>query len=630
MSCIPISDYGIIGDSRSAALVSRDGSIDWWCVPHFDSPSVFGRLLDQERGGFLAVHPIASYQARRHYLDSTNVLATTFETAEGRAELLDLMPALTEAQKRRRLLPYREIVRRIEGIAGTVVFEIRFAPRFDYGNVVPRLESRDPYDVRAQVGHRLLHLRSDIALAVEGARARGQLTVRSGERHYLVLAYSEDAPSIYPNLGAAAELIALSLDFWQAWSAPCRYNGPYAEAVLRSALALKLLAYAPSGAIIAAPTTSLPEDLGGVRNWDYRYCWLRDASMMVRVLCDLGFHRESHAFGQWLLHATALTHPAFQVVYTAFGNARIPERVLPFLRGYGDSRPVRIGNAADDQLQLDVYGEVFGAIERLYREIGTIDGDTIHLLVDAANLVARRWREPDDGIWEPRSGRRQNVYTKVMCWSALDRAARIARAVGIPSDVERWERTKEAIRTLVLRDGFNTRLGSFVSTLGGDQVDASLLRIPFVGFLPGDDPRMLATIGTIRRILGRRDLLHRYLGDDDGLPGREGAFLACSFWLVASLALAGRIAEAHALFRRLLTHANDLGLYSEEIDPETGALLGNFPQGLTHLALINAALTLQQVEESGIPRTAADKTRRGPPRRAGGPGASPGASDSRS
>ena len=631
MSCIPLAGYGLIGDSRSAALVSRDGSIDWWCTPHFDSPAIFGRLLDEDRGGFFSVRPVGAFRAHRRYLGPTNILETTFATADGTAELTDLMPALTEEQKHHRLMPYREIIRRLEGTAGTVTLAITFTPRFDYGSIVPRLESRGPYDVRAQVGHRLVHLRSDVPFLVEGTRASCLLTIQPGERHYFTLAYSEDAPSVYPHLGAATdEVIGLSLAFWRAWSAQCRYDGPYAEAVLRSALTLKLLAYAPSGAIVAAPTTSLPEDLGGVRNWDYRYCWLRDASMMVRVLCDLGFQRESHAFAQWLLHATALTHPAFQIVYTPFGNARIPEQVLSFLRGYCGSRPVRVGNAADDQLQLDVYGEVFGAIEYLHREVGTLDGDTRRLLVGAADLVARIWCEPDDGIWEPRSGRRQNVYSKVMCWAALDRAGRIARAAHIRADVDRWERTKEEIRAVVLRDGFNPRLGSFVSTLGGNRVDASLLRIPLVGFLPGDDPRMLSTIMAIRRNLGREDLLYRYLGVDDGLPGREGAFIACSFWLVASLAMAGRVEEGHALFQRLLGRANDLGLYSEEIDPATGVFLGNFPQGLTHLALINAALTLQKAEGRAARPSGGDRTRRELPRRASGPAGSREGSGSRS
>ncbi len=620
MSCLPLRDYGIIGDSRSAALVSLDGSIDWWCVPHFDSASMFGRLLDQERGGFFSIRPAAAFRAHRRYLGPTNILVTTFTTPDGTAELTDLMPALTEEQKRRRLMPYREMIRRLEGTAGAVSFAITFAPRFDYGEIVPRLESRGPYDVRAQVGHRLVHVRSDVPLAVEGCRASCRLTIRPGEHHDIVVAYSEDAPSVYPCLGTDLdEVITLSREFWQRWSAQCGYDGPYAQAVLRSALVLKLLAYAPSGAIVAAPTTSLPENLGGVRNWDYRYCWLRDASMMVRVLCDLGFHRESHAFGQWLLHATALTHPALQIVYTPFGNARIPERVLVFLSGYCGSRPVRVGNAADDQLQLDVYGEVFGALEHLYRELGTIDDDTRRLLVNAADLVARIWKEPDEGIWEPRSGRQQNVYSKVMCWAALDRAIRIARSAGIRADLDRWERTKSEIQSTVLRDGFNARLGSFVRVLGGDQVDASLLRLPFVGFLPGDDPRVLGTMAVIRRTLGRGDLLYRYLDVDDGLPGREGAFVACSFWLVASLAMAGQLDEAHALFQRLLARANDLGLYSEEIDPDSGRFLGNFPQGLTHLSLINAALILRRAETRSTPMAAGGRTFRGSTRRENAP-----------
>jgi GH15 family glucan-1,4-alpha-glucosidase len=425
--------------------------------------------------------------------------------------------------------------------------------------------------------------------------------VRSGERFYLALAYSNDAPSVYPNLGDAAEQeIAMSLDFWRAWSAKCRYSGPGSHAVLRSALALKLLTYAPSGAVIAAPTTSLPEVIGGVRNWDYRFAWLRDASFTVGALHRLGFEDEGFAFVEWLLHATALTHPALQILYCVYGNAKLPERTLPQLVGYCDSRPVREGNDAYAQFQLDVYGQVMRALRDYYHGGGPLDSDTRGLLVGIADLVAKRWSEPDNGIWELRSGRVQNVYGKVMAWVALDGAIQVAREAHIRADVDRWVQAKDAIRSTVLREGFNPRLASFVAILGGEQLDASLLRLPSVGFIAGDDWRMISTIAAVRRSLAVGDFVYRYRGVDDGLPGQEGPFLACSFWLVSSLALAGQLDESLALFTRLLSRANDLGLFSEEIDPETGGFLGNFPQALTHESLINAGLTLQRVDSGDI------------------------------
>jgi len=505
------------------------------------------------------------------------------------------MPALTEEQKRCWLLPYREILRRVQGVAGAVEMEAVFAPRPDYGQVIPHLELRGPHDACSTVGHQLFHLRSDLPFSRADARARSRFVVRSGERHYFALAYSESVPSVYPNLGEAAEReIAMSLDFWRRWSAQCRYDGPFAAAVLRSALTLKPLAYAPSRAVIAAPTTSLPEAIGGVRNWDYRYCWLRDASFTVAALYDLGFSAEGDAFVQWLLQATALTHPALQVLYTSYGNAHIPERTLTDLTGYRNSRPVRVGNAAAAQFQLDVYGEVLGALKRYYHQGATLDADTRGLLVGAADLVARRWNEPDHGIWELRAGRVQNVHGKAMAWFALDCAEQLARAAGIRADVDNWARTKEAIRSVVFRDGFNGQLNSFVSTLRGQHLDASLLRLPLIGFIKGDDPHILSTITAVREHLGVGDLIYRYRGVDDGLPGQEGAFLPCSFWLVSSLALAGRVDEARAMFARLLSRANDLGLFSEEIDPANGEFLGNFPQGVTHVALINAAWHLNR------------------------------------
>ena len=594
---LPLSDYGMLGDCRSAALVSRGGSIDWCCWPNFDSASVFGRLLDHEKGGYFAIRPVGPFRCRRRYVGPTNVLETTFETPDGMARLTDLMPALTEDQKRRRMMPFRGILRRIEGVEGRVLLEAIYSPRPYYGQPVPRLESRSPNDVFGQSGKILLHLRSDLPLAAEGPDVRRRFAVERGTRHYFALGFSEDAPAVYPSIGDEAEReIQMSLDFWSGWSSTLRYSGPYLDEVLRSALVLKLLTYAPSGAIVAAPTTSLPEHVGGVRNWDYRYCWLRDASFTVRALYELGFHTEGHAFMDWVLHATRLTHPALQVLYNVYGESYIPEREMSHLDGYRGSRPVRVGNNAFSQFQIDLYGEFMDALERYYNEVGTLDSDTRGLLTGAADLIARRWSEPDNGVWEMRSGRMQYVHGKVMAWAALDRAAAIARRAGIRGAVEHWERAREEIRAAVLARGFNPQLNSFVRTFGGRHVDGSLLTLPLVRFIPADDPRMVSTIEAVRRLLGEGDLIYRYRGVDDGLPGQQGAFLTCSFWLVGSLALAGRLEEAHSTFCRLLSRGNDLGLFPEEVDPASGEYLGNFPQALTHIALINAALTLQQAE----------------------------------
>ncbi|MGI5836798.1 MAG: glycoside hydrolase family 15 protein, partial [Chloroflexota bacterium] len=463
--------------------------------------------------------------------------------------------------------------------------------------IVPRLESRGANSVVCQTGLDLFHLRSDLPLNADGADLLQRFTLRPGDRHYFGLAFSQDAPSVYPSLNDdAEEIIDMTLDFWRNWSEHCSYTGPYSEAVLRSALVLKLMAFAPSGAIVAAPTTSLPEEIGGVRNWDYRYCWLRDASFTVRALYSLGYYVEGDAFIQWMLHATRLTHPALQVMYNLYGETHLPERELDHLEGYCGSRPVRIGNGAISQFQIDLYGEVMAALEHYYNITGTLDSDTRNLLIGAADYVARRWKEPDHGIWELRSGKAQHVHGKVMAWRALDCAARIARRSGIANVADSWDRVKEEIRVEILTRGYNQRLGSFVRVFGGQDVDGSLLTLPLVGFINGADPRMNSTIDVVQRQLGVGEFIYRYRGIDDGLPGQEGAFLTCSFWLVGNLALSGRVRDAYRTFEALLSRANDLGLFPEEMDPKTGRFLGNYPQALTHIALINAALTLQQAE----------------------------------
>jgi GH15 family glucan-1,4-alpha-glucosidase len=595
---VPIADYAVIGCTRSVALISRGGSIDWLCWPRFDSASIFGRLLDLEKGGFFAIHPAEAHEARRCYIDGTNVIETTFTTTSGTARLLDLMPVVTEEEKKTRLSPFRQLLRRIEIIDGEMPIELVYAPRPDYARITPRLEQRGD-SIHCAWGARVLNLRSDAKFDIDQGTATAQFTLRAGESRTFALGFDDHTPSVLPRLGDAD--IDGTIKFWQTWSSQLTYDGPHRALVLRSALVLKLLTYAPSGAIIAAPTTSLPELIGGVRNWDYRYCWLRDASWTVTALYDCGFADEGAAFVDWLLYSTRLTQPHLQMLYDVFGEARMPEKTLDHLAGYRGSRPVRIGNDAHGQLQLDVYGEVLGAIEEATRRGEKLDRYIQRLLRRLTEIVCDRWQEPDAGIWEKRGGARQHVHGKVMAWSALDSAQRIAKRCHMKIDDARVEKAKAEIKEMVMTRGFDAQRNTFVGVFGENAVDASLLFIPRIGFIDPTDPRMLGTIEAIRSDLGHDDLLYRYdtRETDDGLPAGEGAFLACSFWLVEALALANRIDEARKLFDDVVRRGNDLGLFSEEIDVHSGELLGNFPQALTHIALLTAALCLAEAEEKG-------------------------------
>lgn len=592
----PISDYALIGDCRSAALVSRDGSIDWLCWPRFDSPSIFGALLDARRGGRFQVRPAGRFRSERRYLPESNVLETTFHTAGGAFALRDLMPVAAEEEKRAALFPEHEILREVEGLAGDVEIEVTYEPRPGYGTIQPEIRQRGPLGLQADIGRVALTLLSNLPLGVspDGRSAYGAARVRAGERHYLSLSCSTEAPAVIPLLGEPARArVARSDRWWRAWAERCGYDGPYREAVLRSALALKLMSYAPSGAIIAAPTTSLPEALGGARNWDYRYCWLRDAAFTLRALFALGYREEGAAFLQWMLHSTRLTWPELQVLYTVFGEARIPERRLPHLEGYAGSRPVRIGNDAHDQLQLDVYGEVIDAAARFAREGGRFDRDTARLLSGLGQTVCAQWREPDEGIWEGRAGRFHHTHSKALCWVALDRLIELHGTHALPIDVAHFRRERDAIRDTIERRGYNEQLGSYTRLLDGDDLDASLLTLPLYGYTGAAQPRMASTCARIHERLGRDGLIYRYAeGTRDGLPAGEGAFGICSFWAVECRASGGDLAGAVAAFERLIGYANDVGLLAEEIAPETGAALGNVPQAFTHVGLINAALTL--------------------------------------
>jgi len=594
----PIGDYALIGDCRSAALVGRDGSLDWLCWPRFDSPSIFAALLDTERGGRFRIRPVGSYETERRYLPESNVLETIFRTPSGAFALRDLMPVATEEEKQTSLLPEHEILREVEGLHGEVTLEALYAPRPQYGEIQPVIEQRGPFGLRCQTDGAVITLRGELPLELAGddGHASGTAEVRAGDQKYLSLIYSTEAPAMAPPLGdLARDRISRSERWWRDWASRCEYEGPYRAAVVRSALALKLMTYAPSGAVVAGPTTSLPEKLGGERNWDYRYCWLRDASFTLRALFDLGYPEEGDAFLHWMLHATRLSWPELQVLYDVFGADHLPERTLPHLSGYAASQPVRVGNDAYGQLQLDVYGEVIDAAARFAHAGGQFDRETANMLAGLGRTVCARWQEADEGIWEGRGGRFQHTHSKVLCWVALDRLIDLHQRHQLPVDVEQFRRERDTIRATIEERGYNDRLGSYTRVLDGDDLDASLLTLPLYGYIDAAHPRMAATCARIHERLGRDALIARY-GEStrDGLPAGEGAFGICSFWAVECQARGGNLAGATAAFERLLGYTNDVGLLAEEIDWETGAALGNFPQAFTHVGLINAALTLAE------------------------------------
>lgn len=592
----PIADYALIGDCRSAALVSRGGSIDWMCLPRFDSPSFFGALLDAGRGGRFRVAAAGPSQVSRRYVGHSNVLETTFTTPQGVLRLTDAMAVADEATKTRTLWPDHELLRGVECIDGEVVVEVLYQPRPDYGATPASLRPGLYKTILCESRSSVMALRSSVPLAISKDRgtAAGQLRLRAGERGMIGLSFADGMAAVLPADGDCAwQMIADSIAWWEAWAAQMTYDWHYRDVVRRSALLLKLMTYAPSGAMVAAPTTSLPEKLGGIRNWDYRYCWLRDASLTLRALVDAGFADEGEAFVSWILHATRLTQPRLQILYDVYGESDLPERELPHLEGYGGARPVRVGNDAAGQLQLDVYGEVIDAVYLYIEHGGRIDRTTGHMLCGLGRTVCALWQEPDEGIWEPRSGRRHNTHSKVMCWVALDRLIMMKEAGRISGSIDGFAEVRAAIRAAIEARAWSEELGSYTAAFDGRHVDASLLRMATSGYADPRSHRMYRTVARVREHLEHNGFLYRYL-QPDGLPQGEGAFVICSFWLVEALALQGNLDGAIAEFERLVAAANDLGLLAEQIDPDSGALLGNFPQAFSHIGLINAAETLAE------------------------------------
>ena len=593
----PIGDYGLIGDMHTCALVSKAGSIDWACFPRFDSASVFGRILDWSKGGFFALAPRGVYSVTRRYLDNTNVLETAYETPNGRAVLTDFMPvtANVEHPRPRELRTRRQIVRILRCERGSIEFEMRCEPRFDYGGIVPHTGLLSEYLGLAHGGRDAISIFCTVPMRMESDGYLADGTLYEGGQFSVSVTFEDDVVSRLEPLDEADLLGRLdeTMRFWQDWAGRCTYKGEYQEDVVRAALTLKALTYAPTGAIIAAPTTSLPEVFGGVRNWDYRYTWIRDGTFVLYALFILGYTEEANDFKRWMEWSTLGRARDLQIMYGLTGERRLTEIELPHLEGYKNSRPVRTGNGAHSQFQLDIYGEIMDSAHLYRRFGGTMDPEYWGYLRHVVNFVLDHWKEPDDGIWEARTDRQHYVFSKVMCWVALDRAIRAATSLEMPGEVGKWMQAREEIRSEILTRGYDADAGSFVQHYGSKGLDASALLLPLVGFLPATDPRMLSTIAAIETHLTTPEgLVYRYRGFNDGLGGDEGAFLVCSFWLVDNLVFAGRTNKARALYEKLRTYSNDLDLYSEEINPKTLELQGNFPQAFTHLGLINGAVQL--------------------------------------
>ncbi|MDQ3264131.1 MAG: glycoside hydrolase family 15 protein [Myxococcota bacterium] len=579
----PIEDYALIGDTRTAALVGRDGSIDWLCLPRFDSGACFAALLGDPHHGRWSLAPVQGGQSQRRYRPDTLVLETTFQTRGGKVRVVDCMPPDEEIPN---------LVRLVEGVEGEVRMRLELVIRFDYGWVVPWVTQTDGM-LRAVGGPDALVLRTPVPTHGENLTTVAEFTVRAGEQVPFVLSWHRSTQPPPPAVDASAAVAAAEA-WWRGWVGTCSYQGPWREAVTRSLITLKALTYSPSGGIVAAATTSLPERLGGVRNWDYRYCWLRDATFTLYALMLGGFYQEARAWRDWLLRAVAGDPAQLQIMYGVEGERRLPELTLDWLPGYAGSVPVREGNEAVDQLQLDVYGEVMDALHQGRRAGLPLDPSAWNLQRRLVDYLEHHWREPDEGLWEVRGPRQHFTHSKMMAWVALDRAVKAVEQTGLDGPVGRWRAIRDSIHEELCLQAFHPKKRAFTQVYGGEALDAALLLMPLVGFLPATDPRVISTVQAIERELLHNGLVRRYITEesDDGLPRGEGAFLLCSFWLADNYALMGREEEARALFERLLTLRNDVGLLSEEYDPVAGRMLGNFPQAFSHVGLINTAYNL--------------------------------------
>ena len=577
-----LEDYGLIGDMQSAALVGRDGAIDWLCLPRFDSPSCFSALLGDERHGRWLLAPAGDVRSStRRYRPGTLILETEFETGDGAVRVIDFMPRRSGGAPR--------VMRIVEGLRGRVPMQTELSLRPDYGSIKPWVEHASD-GVVATAGPDAFRLSTPLPLQIQDGSAHAEFVAVEGARERLTLswhlAYEETPP-----VEDADSALARTEAFWRDWSGRCEYQGAYRDQVLTSLIALKAMTSETTGALIAAPTTSLPEEIGGVRNWDYRYCWLRDSVLALEALLDAGYTDEAVAFRDFLLRVGTGDPEATQIMYGVWGERRLTEFELPHLPGYEGSRPVRVGNAASEQFQLDVYGEVAAVMFIGAERLGRIEQRLWPRWRAIVEHVETLWRRPDDGIWEARGPQRPYTYSKVMAWVVFDRAVRIAERFGLDAPLDRWKQIRDEIHAEVCERGYDPERRTFTQYYGSRELDASVLNIPLVGFLAGTDERVTGTIDAISSELGRDGFVSRYstAETDDGLPGDEGQFLACSFWLVNALAQNGRVEEAQSLFERLLGLSNDLGLLAEEYDVGRQRQVGNFPQAFSHLTLILAA-----------------------------------------
>ena len=587
-----IEDYGLIGDLQTAALVGRNGSIDWLCFPRFDSGACFAALLGNDENGRWLLAPDCEVEhVERRYRDNSLVHELDFHTADGSARVIDFMPP-------RGADP--DVVRIVEGLEGTVRMRMELVIRFDYGSIVPWVRSTSDASLVAIAGPDAVVLQTPVETRGENLHTIAEFTVSAGERIPFTLTWF---PSHHDTVAPVDPEQALvdTCSYWREWLGPCTYAGRWRDAVVRSLMVLKALTYGPTGGIVASPTTSLPERIGGVRNWDYRYCWLRDATFALDALLENGFVDEARGWRSWLLRAVAGDPDDLQIMYGPAGERRLTEFELPWLDGYAGSKPVRVGNGASEQFQLDVYGEVLDVLYQARRRGLEADDAAWALVRHLLEELESRWHEPDEGIWEVRGPRRHFTHSKVMAWVAFDRGLRLVEEFERKGPAARWRRARDEIQAEVLERGFDEELGSFVQSYGSKRLDASLLTIPLVGFLPPDDPRVAGTLEAVRRELLHDGFVRRYLHDEDaaevdGLPPGEGAFFLCSFWFVDNLVLLGRMEEAVEMFERLLTLRNELGLLSEEYDPGERRLVGNFPQAFSHIGLINTAMLLEDAE----------------------------------
>jgi GH15 family glucan-1,4-alpha-glucosidase len=591
-----IEDYALIGDTHTAALVGKDGSIDWLCVPRFDSPAAFAALLGTVDNGRWRIAPAGGIQSiERSYRGDTLVLETTFRTDDGVVRLVDCMPIRRTAV---------EIVRVVEGVSGAVPMHMDLRTRYDYGKVLPWVVRDDDGRVHLTAGPNSMVLTTPVASEGAGHATVADFIVREGDQVPFVLSWHEShLPT--PRVGDAVRLVHDTVTWWNGWSKQCRFDGDARNLVQRSLILLKALTYAPTGGIVAAATTALPEWIGSVRNWDYRYCWLRDSVLTLFALMTGGYHEEAHAWRDWLLRAVAGDPAELQIMYSIIGERRLDEYEVPWLPGYEGSAPVRVGNAASGQFQLDVYGETLASLHMMraaFPPDGAGTGDSWPLETALLEFLEGAWQHPDDGLWEMRGERQHFTHSKVMAWLAFDCAVRSVEMFHLDGPVDRWRAARDEVHELICREGYDAEKGSFVQAFGSKQLDGALLQIPLVGFLPPTDERVVGTVAAIERELLHDGFVLRYDTSvaDDGLPPGEGAFLPCSFWLVDNYVVQGRMDEARRLFERLAGLCNDVGMYSEEYDPGSGRQLGNTPQAFTHLAYVQAArLVSEGPPESG-------------------------------